>query len=140
MPQEVTLHPYTQPAGGWGSIKAVGTALQRDHAWLSGTRALLQQNKPGGFSCVSCAWAKPAHPRPAEFCENGAKATAWELTAKRLDPAFFDTHTVSELAQWSDHDLEAGGRLTEPLRYDPASDRYRAVGWDEAVAEIGSEL
>ncbi|RYF81928.1 MAG: FdhF/YdeP family oxidoreductase [Comamonadaceae bacterium] len=140
MNERITLQPYTQPAGGWGSIKAVGTALQREHVLLAGSRALLQQNKPGGFACVSCAWAKPANPRPAEFCENGAKATAWELTTRRLDPAFFEAHTVAELMQWSDHELEAGGRLTVPLRYDTASDRYVEVSWDDAIAEIGREL
>ena len=42
---------------------------------------LLKQNKPDGFMCVSCAWAKPADPRVFEFCENGAKATTWEITS-----------------------------------------------------------
>ena len=44
--------------------------------------------------CVSCAWAKPAKPHPLEFCENGAKATAWEITSRRADPAFFAAHTA----------------------------------------------
>ena len=42
----------------------------------------MKQNKPDGFMCVSCSWAKPAKPHPFEFCENGAKATAWEITPK----------------------------------------------------------
>ncbi len=128
------------PAGGWGSLKAVATSLLREEAVLSTSYALLKQNKPGGFSCVSCAWAKPARPHAAEFCENGAKATAWELTDKRLTPDFFEQHTVSELQAWSDHDLEAGGRLTEPLRWDASLDRYVATSWDEAFAHIGAEL
>ena len=36
--------------------------------------------------CVSCAWAKPAEHHPFEFCENGAKATLWELTTRRCTP------------------------------------------------------
>src|SRR5690606_18907207 len=35
---------------------------------------------------------------------------------------------------------EHQGRLTHPMRYDAASDRYRAVSWDQAFAEIGEEL
>lgn len=140
MSEEIRIEPYTHPAGGWGSLKAVGQALQREHVMLHGSRALLRQNKPGGFACVSCAWAKPAQPRPAEFCENGAKATAWELSSKQLTPEFFAEHRVNELAQWSDHALEAGGRLTAPMRYDPASDRYVEVSWEAALAEIGQEL
>ena len=134
------FEPYEHPAGGWGSLKAVTTYLLREHATLHGSQALLRQNKPDGFACVSCAWTKPAHPHTAEFCENGAKATAWELTAKRLRADFFQTHSVSELAQWSDHDLESGGRLTVPMRWNPATDRYEEVAWADAFEGIGAEL
>ncbi len=130
----------TPPAGGWGSLKAVAAILLREQVPASGAAALSMQNKPGGFMCVSCAWAKPGEPHVAEFCENGAKATAWELTGKRRTPDFFRSHTLTELESWSDHDLEAGGRLTAPMRWDAASDTYREVGWDEAFAEIGAEL
>ena len=74
-------------------------------------RELARQNKPEGFACVSCAWPKPADHHPAEFCEEGAKATAWELTSLRTTPAFFDEHTLSELRSWRDYDLEQHGRL-----------------------------
>jgi hypothetical protein len=58
---------------------------------------LLHQNKPTGFACVRCSWAKPAKPRPFEFCEEGGKATTWEITSRRCGPDFFAKHTVSEL-------------------------------------------
>ena len=130
----------TPPAGGWGSLKAVTQILLKESVPASKAAVLAVQNKHEGFMCVSCAWAKPADPRPAEFCENGAKATAWELTSKRRPPAFFFEHTLTELESWSDHDLEAGGRLTAPMRYDPTSDRYLACSWEEAFAGIGAEL
>ncbi len=128
------------PAGGWGSIKEVGTVLLQQHVPFEGGALLLKQNKPDGFMCVSCAWAKPAHPHPAEFCESGAKATAWEITSKRVDPGFFARHTLRELETWHDHELEDAGRLTVPMRWDPASDRYVEVRWDEAFAAIGARL
>jgi molybdopterin-dependent oxidoreductase alpha subunit len=132
--------PYTHAAGGWGSLKAVGTYLLREHIPIAGPLALWKQNKPGGFACVSCAWAKPEHPHPAEFCENGAKATAWELTAKRLPAEFFQAHSVTELLGWADHELEAGGRLTVPMKWDAGSDRYLEVSWAQAFEGIGAEL
>ena len=61
------------PAGGWGSAKSVGEVLLREHVPLSGPTLLKHQNKPQGYMCVSCAWAKPAKTHPLEFCENGAK-------------------------------------------------------------------
>jgi molybdopterin-dependent oxidoreductase alpha subunit len=90
--------------------------------------------------CVSCAWAKPADPHVFEFCENGAKAATWEITSKRVTPDFFAAHTVSALDKWDDHHLEATGRLTHPMRYDAASDKYLPVSWEEAFREIGQEL
>ena len=49
--------------------------------------------------CTSCAWAKPAEPHPFEFCENGAKATIWELTRDRCGPEFFADHTARRAAR-----------------------------------------
>ncbi|WP_077001442.1 FdhF/YdeP family oxidoreductase [Variovorax sp. KK3] len=134
------FEPYEHPAGGWGSIKAVTEILLRERIPIIGAEALWVQNKPEGFACVSCAWAKPEHPHAAEFCENGAKATAWELTAKRLPAEFFQEHTVTALMGWSDHELEAGGRLTVPMKWDTASDRYLEISWEDAYAEIGAQL
>jgi molybdopterin-dependent oxidoreductase alpha subunit len=131
---------YTHPAGGWGSVQSLGRSLAREHVPFSGSRILSHQNKPDGFACVSCAWAKPAKPHPFEFCEEGAKATTWEITSRRCTPDFFAEHSVSSLASWSDHDLEEQGRLTHPLRWDAASDTYVPVAWSDAFREIGAEL
>ena len=140
MAPRVTIKPYWGPVGGWGSARAVSEILLRERIPIKGSLSLLHQNKPSGFACVSCSYAKPGDPHPLEFCENGAKATAWEITSKRCGPDFFAEHNVSALESWSDHDLEEVGRLTEPLRYDPESDKYRPVAWNEAFAEIGSSL
>jgi molybdopterin-dependent oxidoreductase alpha subunit len=134
------IKPYTGPVGGWGSAKSVAEIAIRQRVVLRGPRLLSMQNKPEGYMCVSCAWAKPAKTHPLEFCENGAKATAWEITSRRVNPMFFDEHTLSELELWPDHDLEEQGRLTNPMRWDAASDKYGPVSWAEAFNEIGREL
>lgn len=138
--KQVRIEPATMPAGGWGSVSDVTNALTGQHVVLKDSRLLGKQNKPDGFACVSCAWAKPANPHPFEFCSSGAKATAWETTSKTIGADFFERHTLTELESWNDHDLEDQGRLTVPLRYDPASDKYRPVAWDAAFAEIGAAL
>lgn len=140
MTDEPKIRPYAGPAGGWGSVRSVESILTQEGRLVSGNALLLKQNKPDGFACVSCAWAKPAEPHPFEYCENGAKATAWELTRKRVTPEFFAEHTLSELRTWTDHDLEEAGRLTCPMRFDPASDTYVPVSWEDAFREIGQEL
>jgi len=132
--------PYNAPAGGWGALHATARALREQSVELKGSRALLSMNQPEGFDCPGCAWPDPRHTSSFEFCENGAKAVTWELTKRRVTREFFAAHTVSELEQESDYWLEEQGRLTEPMRYDPATDHYVPVGWDEAFALVGREL
>ncbi|HDR9224343.1 TPA: FdhF/YdeP family oxidoreductase [Burkholderia vietnamiensis] len=131
---------YSEPAGGWGALKATGEALAVQGIAVSGAKTLLQMNQPEGFDCPGCAWPDPKHTSSFEFCENGAKAVAWEATAKRCTPAFFAAHSVAELETWDDYDLEMAGRLTHPMVYDRASDRYVPIEWDAAFALIGKHL
>lgn len=140
MSDDVEITDYTGPAGGWGSLKGMAKVLPKESVGPDVLDSLRRQNKPEGVMCVSCAWGKPAEPHIAEFCENGAKATAWELTRERVTPGFFQRHAVTELESWPDHDLEQAGRLTHPMRYDRATDKYVAVGWREAFDAIGAKL
>ena len=131
---------YSHPAGGWGAAAATAKVLMQQSVLTKGSRALLSMNQPGGFKCPSCAYPDAACTKRLEFCENGAKALAFEATKLRADRDFFAKHTVTELAQQSDHWLEMQGRLTEPMRYDAASDHYVPISWDDAFALIGQHL
>jgi molybdopterin-dependent oxidoreductase alpha subunit len=137
---DLEVKPYENASGGWGSVRSLVKSLTRDRVPFSGSRVLLKQNKTDGFMCVSCAWAKPADPRMFEFCENGAKATTWEITHKRVTPEFFAEHTASDLEKWDDHHLEAAGRLTHPMRWDRETDKYVPIEWAVAFEQIGREL
>src|SRR3954471_10821242 len=137
---DLEVKPYESATGGWGSVKSLVKSLARDRVPFLGPRILLKQNKTEGYMCVSCAWAKPADPRIFEFCENGAKATTWEITHKRVTPEFFAEHAVADLEKWDDHQLEAAGRLTHPMRWDAATNKYVPVEWAMAFQEIGREL
>lgn len=134
------IEPFKGPAGGWGSIQSLAEILPRERVGPEALRELTRQNKPEGFACTSCAWPKPADHHPAEFCEEGAKATAWELTSLRTTPEFFEKHTLTQLRGWTDYELEQHGRLTHPLRYDAATDKYVACSWEEAFDDIGATL
>ena len=140
MSRDIKIKPYWGPVGGWGSAKSVAEIVLREAVPLKGPYALWHQNKPRGFACVSCSYAKPDPAKPFEFCENGAKATAWEITDKRCSLEFFAAHTVSELEDWSDYALEEAGRLTQPMRWDSSTDKYVPIDWEEAFRAIGSEL
>ena len=132
--------PYKGPAGGWGALKSVTTHLLHQDIPVLGAKTLLHANQPDGFDCPGCAWPDREHTSTFEFCENGAKAVAFEATSRRVGPEFFAKYSVEELARYSDHWLEDQGRLTHPMRYNPATDRYEAVSWDKAFAFIAAKL
>ena len=134
------IHRYDNAAGGWGALKAVAGALAGQETVLEGGKTLLRANQPEGFDCPGCAWPDPKHTSSFEFCENGAKAVAWEATSKRTTPEILAAHTVTELKTWSDHALEDLGRLTHPMVYDRTSDRYLPIGWDEAFTKTADAL
>jgi formate dehydrogenase major subunit len=131
---------YDSPAGGWGALQATAKALREQSIVAKGSRTLLSMNQPDGFDCPGCAWPDPKHTSSFEFCENGAKAVAFELTSRRVTREFFAAHTVSGLEKKSDYWLEEQGRLTEPMQYDAALDRYVPIAWEDAFALIGREL
>ncbi|MGH7996311.1 MAG: FdhF/YdeP family oxidoreductase [Opitutaceae bacterium] len=125
----------------------LGAVLQTlKHVWLRArpsraTRALLRINQRDGFDCQSCAWPNPDGKRHAlEFCENGAKALASELSAKKIGRDFFARHAVRDLERRSDHWLELQGRLTEPMALRPGATHYTPMAWDEAFDLAGSRL
>ena len=135
----VEIRKYKHPTGGWGSLKSLIRKARSEGLLMSRIwSTLLKQNKPDGYMCVSCSWAKPAEPRPFEFCENGAKATIWDQTKRRCGPEFFAAHPVKELLDWPDHDLEKQGRLLEPMRYNEVTDKYDSVQWETAFRDIGA--
>src|ERR1700680_980950 len=136
----VGVGEYEGAAAGWGALKAVADAVRGQMAVVKETRGLLSMNQPHGFDCPGCAWPDPKHTSSFEFCENGAKAVSWEATAKRTTPEFFAANTVSDLLNREAFDLENEGRLTHPMAYDRATDRYLPISWDQALAKIGAAL
>ncbi|MEJ0028398.1 MAG: FdhF/YdeP family oxidoreductase [Rhizomicrobium sp.] len=139
-PKVPGIRKYDHPAGGWDALIAVGLALKGQNVVVSGATTLLSSNQPHGFDCPGCAWPDPKHTSSFEYCENGAKAVAWESTAKRTTVEFFASHKVSDLWNWSDYDLENEGRLTHPMVYDSATDTFMPIEWDHAFARIGAAL
>ena len=134
------IAPYHNAAGGWGALKYVALNLFRERVSAGNLNTLLSQNQPDGFDCPGCAWPDRTHTATFEFCENGVKAVAAEATSKRVRPEFFAQHTVTELMQQTDYELEQHGRLTDPMVYDSASDRYLPIAWDDAFVLIARHL
>jgi molybdopterin-dependent oxidoreductase alpha subunit len=126
-------------AGGWGALASSLHFLRRE-SFLKGNKTLFRMNQPRGFDCPGCAWPDPVNASVTEFCENGVKALTYETTAKRATPELFAKHTVTEMQGWDDFTLENTGRLTHPMAYNPQTDHYESINWDEAFARIAAQL
>ena len=132
--------PKTQAAG----VRAVGVALGRavaDMGVIRTARTLARVNQVNGFDCPGCAWPEPSgHRRPAEFCENGAKAVAEEATLNTVGPEFFAEHSIADLAGKSGYWLGRQGRLTHPMVLRPGDTHYRPIAWGDAYRLIAEQL
>jgi molybdopterin-dependent oxidoreductase alpha subunit len=128
-------------AGGVPSVLATFSRAYDEMGVRRSLRTLRTVNQKGGFDCQSCAWPDSDGPRRAiEFCENGAKAVAWEATTRRATPELFARYSVAELSEQSDHWLGESGRLTHPLVLPDNATHYEPISWDDAFALIATEL
>ncbi|MFO0580332.1 MAG: FdhF/YdeP family oxidoreductase [Polyangia bacterium] len=139
--ERVKVGAPSETAGGAAAILSALAQVRAHTGLVRGSRALLTVNQSSGFDCPGCAWPDPSgHRSDFEFCENGAKAVAWEITDRTIDGGFFAARTVDELLALSDFELGQAGRFTEPLILRPGSRRYEPIAWDAAFALIAEEL
>jgi anaerobic selenocysteine-containing dehydrogenase len=135
----VGVGDYEGAAAGGGALKAVADAVRGQMAIVKETRGLLNMNQPHGFDCPGCAWPDPKHTSSFEFCENGAKAVAWEATAKRTPPNSSPRiqSANSGIGQTSTSRMRAASRI----RWSTITQltEYLPISWNTALAKIGRE-
>jgi molybdopterin-dependent oxidoreductase alpha subunit len=143
-PEAPTGLEVTEPKSVAAGLPAVVSSLA--HVWgaagvVRGTKALRTLNQTGGVDCPSCAWPDPDdHRALAEFCENGAKAIAYEADTKTIGGDFFRDHSIDDLGKLSDYEHGRFGRLAEPMVLRPGMRHYEPIGWDETFQLIADEL
>ena len=105
-------------------------------------KALKHVNQKNGFDCPSCAWPDPDDERSgiAEYCENGAKAIAEEITTKKITPEFFEKHSVEDLSMLSDRDIGKQGRIAQPMFLPKNATHYQPISWEDAFSHIADTL
>ncbi len=131
---------YSGSAGGWGALKSTTRHLFKSENVAKNITNLLRTNQDHGFDCPGCAWGEKGVPGRFRFCENGAKAVNWEATTRRVGGDFFKQYSVTWLNKQSDYYLEYQGRLAEPMSYNPETDHYEPISWDDAFALIAKHL
>ncbi len=134
--------PFSQKpskAGGLPSLTSTLKHIIQSQQPQTNMKSLMKTNQDKGFDCPGCAWGDEKNAL-LQFCENGAKAIAWESTNKKVDHQFFALHSVQQLKKQSDYWLEYQGRLTEPMRYNAKTDHYEPIAWQEAYQLIAKTL
>ena len=137
-PMTVEKPPRTS-GGPVAAVVGINDTLRKPGLWR-GRKLLRALNQAQGFVCPGCAWPTPDRRARYELCESGVRAVADETGLRRAGPPLFETYTIPELALRSDQWLGSQGRLTHPMIRRPESNGYEPIGWDEAIALIGSEL
>jgi molybdopterin-dependent oxidoreductase alpha subunit len=141
--------PHRQPrrikprtaGGGWPAIfytfrKARAVGLRR--MW----NALRSRN-----ACKTCALGMGGQlggmvnerGRFPEVCKKSVQAMAADLQGA-IHEHFFDDFSLEQLRGFTSRELEAAGRLTQPLCAGPLDSHCRAISWDDAIDRIAGKL
>ncbi|MGH3652440.1 FdhF/YdeP family oxidoreductase [Glutamicibacter sp.] len=133
------------PKHAAAGLKAVMVSMERGFAEAGPSRTLrsmLRVNQHDGFDCPGCAWPESitGKRKPAEFCENGAKAIAEEASARTVTPQWFAQHSIEDLRDKTEYWLGSQGRITAPMIIREGESHYSPISWAEAFSTIGEHV
>jgi len=133
------------PKHAAAGLKAVMVSMERGFAEAGPSRTLrsmLRVNQHDGFDCPGCAWPESitGKRKPAEFCENGAKAIAEEASARTVTPEWWAAHPIAALRDKTEYWLGSQGRITAPMIIRAGDTHYTPISWAEAFATIGEHV
>lgn len=141
--RKVKINRPAETAAGLRSIQTVAYRIWEETYVGKGVKTLFKLNQPKGLDCPSCAWPDPDAKevsKIAEYCENGAKAIAWESSSNKLNASFFEQYSIDDLLEKSDHWLEKQGRLTAPMVLKEGQHHYSPISWEEAFSLMAEKL
>ena len=135
----------SEPKHAAAGLKAVMVSMERGFAEAGPSRTLrsmLRVNQHDGFDCPGCAWPESitGKRKPAEFCENGAKAIAEEASARTVTPEWFAQHSIEDLRDKTEYWLGSQGRITTPMIIREGDTHYSPISWAEAFSTIGEHV
>lgn len=135
----------SEPAHAAAGLKAVMVSMERGFTQAGPARTLrsmLRVNQHNGFDCPGCAWPESITERrkPAEFCENGAKAIAEEASARTVTPEWFAQHPIEVLKDKTEYWLGSQGRITNPMIIHEGESHYQPISWADAFDTIAQHV
>jgi len=129
-------------AGGWPAIFYTLQKARGAGGVLRMFKALRSRN-----ACKTCALGMGGQSggmvdekgRAFEVCKKSVQAMAADLGGS-IHPHFFTDLSLEKLRRLSPRELEAAGRITQPLYAGPLDSHYRPIEWTEAIAKISAKL
>jgi molybdopterin-dependent oxidoreductase alpha subunit len=127
--------------GGWHAVRyTLRTA--RKVGWWKLWKAMRAKN-----ACKTCALGMGGQAGGMrnevghwpEVCKKSLQAMAADMQ-EGLWPEFFQRFSITQLQTLSPRELEACGRLADPLYAGPGDSHYRVIGWDEALRRVVDQL
>jgi molybdopterin-dependent oxidoreductase alpha subunit len=128
--------------GGWPAVRYVfGKGRAAGGLWRL-YRALRAPN-----ACKTCALGMGGqrggmiNERGERFqvCKKSIQAMAADMQG-RIAEHFFDDFGIEQLRAFTARELEAAGRLAQPLYRGPLDTHYRPIEWDDALDRISARL
>jgi molybdopterin-dependent oxidoreductase alpha subunit len=127
--------------GGWRAIA---------YTWKKGRAAgllRLWQALRSKNACKTCALGMGGQlggmvnekGRFPEVCKKSIQAMAADLQGA-IRPEFLTDLSIERLRGLSPRELEAAGRITQPLHAGPLDSHYRPIPWDEALQRVAAKL
>jgi anaerobic selenocysteine-containing dehydrogenase len=74
-----------------------------------------------------------------EVCKKSLQAMAADMQGA-IKPEFWSTYSIEQLKRFSPREMEACGRLTQPVLYERGEQYYRPITWDDALGRIAARL
>ena len=125
-------------AGGLNALTYVLRKSRESGGLLKMARALASDN-----ACKTCGLGmrgmKNELGRFPSVCKKSVQAMAADMQGA-ISPAFFARYSLEQLRSLSSRELEAMGRLNDPVYAGPGDTHYRTISWDEALARVAERL
>ena len=131
-----------QSGGGWPAIFYVWQKSREAGGLWKMYRALRTRN-----ACKTCALGMGGQRGGMvneqgsfpEVCKKSLQAMAADMQPA-IEPAFWERRSIDQLRAMSPRQLEACGRLAQPLHRRPGQTHYHPISWNEAVERVTTKL
>jgi anaerobic selenocysteine-containing dehydrogenase len=117
-----------------GGLQAIGYSLRK--ARESGSILGFYRRMRSRNTCKTCALGMSGMKNESgsglEVCKKSFQAQVADMQPA-IAPEFFARHSLAELLEWDNKQLEDAGRIGFPVLLEPGATHYVRISWDRAL-------